>query len=875
MKYKYLLLFILSYIIVNPSYSNNNDPKASEESIVISGNARFTILTPELVRLEWSENSTFEDKASLVFINRKMPVVEFTADKKDGWIHIATSKLAISYKENSGKFSNENLQIKLKLNEETVTWKPGMVDNENLGGTARTLDGCVGGYDWDGNPVDLGQGILSRSGWSLIDDSKSHLFDGSEWNWVESRTDTTAQDWYFFGHGHNYKKALKDYTKVAGKIPMVPKYAFGYWWSRYWVYSDQELRELMNQFRSFDIPIDVLVIDMDWHETFGGLKDPMNPKMDETGHWLGWTGYTWNKSLFPNPERFLDWTNKNHLKTALNLHPASGIAPMEEQYNSFAKAFDFDTTGQKYIHYQMANKKWAQVYFDSVLQPMEQQGVDFWWLDWQQYPESKIVDGLSNTWWLNYTFYTDMEQRGTNRPLLFHRWGGMGNHRYQIGFSGDDRIDWRSLKYQTYFTPTASNVGYGYWSHDIGGHAASEYASDPELYVRWLQFGVFSPILRTHSAKISTIERRFWKYPNHFGMMKDLIHLRYSLVPYIYSAGYTAYTSGVSICRPMYYDYPSIDEAYDFKYQYMFGDDILVAPISDSISSKNNLANQTIWLLEGEWYDWYSGTLLEGGSTIERNFALDEIPLYIKAGSIIPMYPKISNLQESDNRYILAIVPGESGQTKIYEDDYSTNEYQQGLFAEIPVSHEKAATGQHHIKIEAVKGNYHGIDSTKKYEVRIIRSFPPQIVTVNGKQYAFSDEIKPGTYTYDGTTLTTNIILEESSIHEPIKIEVSYADKFSDYEHLLNGKAGQFRRLSQVVKDMKLEVARGNWWALMPEKVLEADRTPMAIQYNPEKVIEYLTKFESNYPLLGKDLLSHPDGRIEKVQVFINYLELN
>jgi alpha-glucosidase (family GH31 glycosyl hydrolase) len=117
---------------------------------------------------------------------------------------------------------------------------------------------------------------------------------------------------------------------VAGKIPMVPKYAFGYWWSRYWVYSDQELRELMNQFRSFDIPIDVLVIDMDWHETFGGLKDPMNPKMDETGHWLGWTGYTWNKSLFPNPERFLDWTNKNHLKTALNLHPASGIAPMEE-----------------------------------------------------------------------------------------------------------------------------------------------------------------------------------------------------------------------------------------------------------------------------------------------------------------------------------------------------------------------------------------------------------------------------------------------------------------------------------------------------------------------------------------------------------------
>ena len=862
-----LLYFTAFANIQAQSYS----PVANEKAVVKTKNARFTVLTPELIRMEWDRDGVFEDKASLVFLIRSLPVPEFKVEQTEDLLIIKTTALSLQYKINGSKFNSENLSVEYLLVNERKTWRPGMENPGNLGGTARTLDGCIGGHDWNGNPVDLGEGLLSRDGWALVDDSKTHLFDGSDWNWVENRIDTTAIDWYFFGHGLNYKKALYDYTQIAGKIPMIPRYAFGYWWSRYWVYSDQELKTLMQTFRSFDIPIDVLVIDMDWHETFGGLKDPHNPKMDETGHWLGWTGYTWNRALFPDPPKFLEWTRKNNLKTALNLHPASGIAPMEESYEAFAEKLNFDTTGQRYIHYQMANKEWAQTYFKIVLQPMEEYGVDFWWLDWQQYPESKIVDGLSNTWWLNYTFYTDMQLRGQKRPLLFHRWGGLGNHRYQIGFSGDDRIDWGSLKYQTYFTATASNVGYGYWSHDIGGHASSPLDRDPELYVRWLQFGVFSPILRTHSAKMASIERRFWKYPDHFAMMKDLVHLRYSLAPYIYTASWQTYNTGVSLCRPMYYDYPESDNAYQYKYQYMFSENMLVAPIAHEIDSSSMLAEQTLWLPEGEWFEWHTGSLINGGKEIIRDFALNEIPLYVKAGSIIPMYPKINHLQDDVNEYILSIVPGQKGKTVLYEDDGDTEEYKNNQFATTQI--ESLETEElYSITIFPTRGTYSGKPETKKYEIRLLRSFPPQSVLINGKPLEQSDNTTG--WHYNGHNLSTHIVLPEMKDDAEIAIIVTKNNKFKNKEYLLNNKTGKFKRLAKVMEDMKLEVARGNWWALMPDLVLAVDQTPVNIDYNPESIVSLLESFEANLPLVKDELLNHPDGRKEKVEVFVNFLEL-
>ena len=868
MRNSFKTCFLILCLLTTGVLFGQNNPAPNEAAVVTDEAVRFTVLTPQVIRMEWQAQEQFNDQASFVFINRDLPAPEFKVNRTKKWLTIKTDHLTLRYRRGSGQFDAENLSIKLKLNEKEITWQPGLQDDQNLLGTARTLDGATGGKQWNGEPVELEHGIISRSGWALINDTNNFLLDDSEWSWVQKRDHGAHQDLYFFGHGHDYKQALKDFVSMAGKIPVPPKYALGYWWSRYWVYSDPELRNLMKEMRSYGIPIDVLVIDMDWHETFGGLKNIHDPQIDETGHKLGWTGYSWNKNLFPQPEKFLQWTENFHLKTALNLHPASGIAPMEDQYKDFAKAIDFDASSNRYIRYQMADKKWAQAYFDVVLQPMEKQGVDFWWLDWQQEPESALVKGLSHTWWINHTFFTDMERRGSKRPLLFHRWGGLGNHRYQIGFSGDDKIHWESLRYQTYFTHTAANVGYGYWSHDIGGHSASEWSQNEELYLRWLQFGIFSPILRTHSAKMSSVERRFWMYPDLFPKMRELINLRYALVPYLYNAAREAHDEGLSILRPMYYEHPEKEDAYQQKYQYYFGNDMIVAPIADSISSANQLAERELWLPEGQWYEWFTGTMLEGDQVMRRKYALHEVPVFVKAGSIVPMYPKISHLQQEIDTLILKVFPGGNDELAYYEDDGESVDYQQKDFTITPIKSERSPSGMK-LNIAPTEGQYKGMNDSRSYEVHVVHALPPKSVMVNGQAYSYSEESKPGHWTYDAQNLEIKVILPTLSRSEAISVEVALDETTPQ---LLDGKKGQFARLSYAIGKMKVEVARDSWWATMPNSVLKAEQTPVMISYSPGQAQRLLRDFDNDYANMLNELGSHVNARKPVAAMWVKYL---
>ena len=856
------ILLLITYKIILA-----DDPVANPLAIVQAGEARFTILTPNLIRMEWSPDKTFENKASLVFINRNLPVPKFTKDDRTDWLIISTDYLTLRYKKNTGKFTPENLSISLNMNGNNIVWKPGLKDSLNLKGTTRTLDGTNGEKD-----VKLEDGLISRSGWSLIDDSDRLLFDGSaDWNWITNRIKSNNQDWYFFGYGHDYKKALYDYTLVAGKIPMPPKFAFGYWWSRYWTYSDNELRTLVQDIKNYDIPIDVLIIDMDWHETWG--LSNFETKIDPFNQPIGWTGYTWNKNLFPDPAKFLKWTDEQKLKTALNIHPASGIAPMEEKYDEFAKVIGFDTVGHKYIPFLIEDKKWTRTYFDVILHPFEKMGIDFFWLDWQQWIENKNVKGLSNTWWLNYVFFTEMEREGKNRPLLFHRWGGLGNHRYQIGFSGDTHITWQSLSFQPYFTSTAGNVGYGYWSHDIGGHYGGEPTS--EMYLRWIQFGVFSPILRTHYTKDATLERRIWKYADNFELMRDAIQLRYSLVPYIYTASRNAYDSGVSICRPMYYGFPEKQEAYDFKNQYMFGNEMIVAPITEKANEQTGLSEKKIWLPEGDWYELFTGSLLKGNNIINRQFTLNEIPLYIKAGSIIPMYPKISNLQSTIDTLLLTIIPGKNSETNIYEDDGTTSGYKSDQFAWTKVTKKVLNDGSMEIVIYPREGKFNNMSKERAYEICLPSSFPPSQVSVNDKTVLFSEEMKSNSWIYRALKVTTSILTEKLSSNKKIEIIIKWDDKVKGKENLLEGKAGLFGRIQKIIKLTKDEINKHDSISNAPELILKFAELPTRIQYNHKKIIQLLQEFENEKDNMYKQIINYPHSDSKVLGNIISLFSFN
>lgn len=839
---RFLALLTALACTLSPAIADN--PKADAKAVVTSGNARFTVLTPQLIRMEWSADGQFEDRATLTFVNRETPVPEFKVRESRSKLTITTPALTLTYLKN-GKFSDKNLKAVFTLNGREVVWTPGMENPQNLLGTTRTLDGA------DGSKLKepMEQGILSRAGWSLIDDSQRHVLtpDGSEWEeWIEARPEGDRQDLYLFAYGHDYKQALADYALVAGRAPMPPKYTLGYWWSRYWQYSDNEFVDLVNKLKSMDVPIDVLIVDMDWHETWG-LRKSNSPK-DEYGQRIGWTGYTWQKELFPSPANFLKWTENEELKVALNLHPASGIQPYEAVYDDFTKEYGWSEKG-KSVPFKIDERKWADAYFKTVLEPMERDGVDFWWLDWQQWKESKYTPGLSNTFWLNHTFFNHAERQNPGlRPFIYHRWGGLGSHRYPLAFSGDTYATWPMLAYLPYFTATASNVNYGWWGHDIGGHMfhKTQKATDPELYTRWLQYGVFTPIFKTHSTKDPRIERCIWCFPDHMFLMRDAIRLRYTLAPYIYNAARENYDTGVGMCRPMYYDYPESDKAYETPEQFMFGNDILATTITQPVDSITGLAPRTIWFPEGAWFDCATGSMYEGGRTEELHYTLAENPHYAKAGSIIPMNPAtVKNLQQPCDTLVLTFIPGGDGQLRHYEDDGMSQQYKTNYAVTTVTKKQEGNTVR--VRISPREGSFAGASDSRSYELRFPAVFPPKSVKVNGKELAYSRFPKAGEWTYDGYTLAPVIYTGTTACDAPVEIELAFDDYATAHQADLYGMSGVFKRCLALTVEFKTEQgAHSEPYLMLPEEYLRVSQCPNFILEEPFRIAEFIGAYAKN-----------------------------
>ncbi len=861
--------------------ASKDNPKANDKAIVTVGNARFTILTDRLVRMEWAEDGKFEDRATLGIVNRKLPVPTFKVKHSGKKVIISTDSLTLTYT-GEGKFDEKNLSVTFDMEDPSakkgvkkITWHPGMDDSGNLLGTTRTLDKCDGNKTIE--PYD--NGVASRDGWAIIDESNRQVFIPvkSDWkNWVAEREPGDRLDLYMFAYGHDYKAAVSDFTKIGGKIPLPPKFAFGYWWCRFWQYSDFEFTGLGKEIRSLSIPIDVMVLDMDWHETWS-LRRSNAPK-DEFGQRIGWTGYTWQKKLFPNPSNCLQDLHNLGLKTTLNLHPASGIQPYEEPYDRFVKDYLSRTSnydGPKgYINadsskapvpFRIDDENWANAYFNSVIHPFERQGVDFWWLDWQQWRTSKYTPGLSNTFWLNYTFFNDMvrqsESQGlyARRPMIYHRWGGIGSHRYQIGFSGDIYASWQALGYLPYFTSTASNVGYGYWGHDIGGHIQPKGVkeTDPELYTRWLQSGVFTPIFKTHSTKDLTMEKRFWVFPDHFDAMREAVRLRYDLSPYIYNAARQTYDTGISMCRPMYYDYPEANEAYEFKQEYMFGDDILATVVCEAADTLTGLAKRTMWFPAGnDWYDMATGSIIKGGQTTTLSYTINENPYYIKAGAIIPMASdNISSLQEKSNVLKLLVAPGDGeSETSIYEDDGTTQAYE----AEYAVTSVKKTSDASHVKVTVAprKGTFCGIDPTRRLKIVFEGVFAPEKVYVNGAEVPYSrfaehDEqtgtIKSAEWGYTGADLTATVYLPETSADEEVTIECIFNNYAASHQSLLNGKKGLMHRMMLLTPEAKLMFGKYiDAYMMLPDSFLSLAQCSSFINEDPQNAGKYLDAINPN-----------------------------
>lgn len=626
----------------------HTDPLAPTASVIAGDRWRVTVLTERLLRLEYSADGAFEDRPTQVVLDRNFPTPEFTVVRKGAGLLVRTPALTLEY--DGGPFSTGGLSVTPTAGENYhQLWRYGEVIPEvqvplNLGGTARTLDAVDG-------PCPLEPGLASTLGVFALDDSHSLAL--TEDGWVAPRRGDL--DLYVFAHGRDIAGAVRDFQRLAGPTPLLPRSALGNWWSRYHPYSAEEYRELLDTFEAEGLPFSVAVLDMDWH-----LVDiPAR-----YGH--GWTGYTWNRDLFPDPPAFLAELHDRGLAVTLNVHPASGVRAYEEPYRAIAARTGADADAEEPVVFNIGDPDFVGPYLEELHHPLEEQGVDFWWIDWQQGASSR-VPGLDPLWALNHVHLLDNARTG-KRPLILSRYAGPGSHRYPIGFSGDTVTTWESLKFQPYFTATAANIAYGWWSHDIGGHMWGY--RDEELTARWFQLGVFSPINRLHSTASRFATKEPWKFDAvHGAVMADSLRLRHRLIPYLYTMNERAHAAGEPLVRPLYWQDHRLETILGSRTTFLFGTELLVAAITDPADRRTKHAAVETWLPAGQWVDFFTGLRYEGGRLVRLHRPVASIPVLARAGAIVPLTAGNWLGVENPDALELRVFAGADGAFTLYEDD--------------------------------------------------------------------------------------------------------------------------------------------------------------------------------------------------------------
>ena len=653
---------------------------------------RFTVLSPTLVRLEHDRTQAFEDRPSLAVASRQWPPVDFALKEEPGLLEITTSDLRLRYVPRSGHFNPLNLRIELLRMAKPAVWRIGAKDRADLGGTRAGLDGITG-------PVRVGDGVLSREGWFVINDSHTPLF-GDD-GWPRPRANPAAQDLYFFGYGDNYAQGLHDYNELCGPIPLLPRWAFGVWFRPAGRHHSNELIAMVRQFRTRGWPIDVLVLD----------------------HWSrnGWGSYDWDPAYAPAPESFLKAAHDLGVKVALRVHPGGALLPADSRYGDVCDAVGWDPQRRGIIFFDISNQKEAAALLGSLVEPLQRQGVDFWWVDGTA---ATTMRWLPNLWWTNYLFNKLGMEAPAARNLILGRYAGPGSQRFPVGCTGDFALSWDVLTFLTWFTATAGNVGMVYWANPVGGQ---EYPKlDDQLVVRSVQFGAFSPVMLLtmppwlQSDAAATQAGRF-------------LRLRASLVPYLYSLAHGAHAEGTPLCKPMYIDFPQLEQAYDFKNQYILGQHLLVAPITEPAEEGSTETTKEIWFPPGTWTDLFTGRIVEGPSLLNYPASLDTMPVFARAGAIIPLEPPVEPKPGTSAPFLtIEVYAGDQGQFVLYDrDDAAAARAPAADPPQCTIAYTEGGR-ERTVRIGRPRGTLKGRPFRRRYEIRLSSFLPVQHVEVNG-----------------------------------------------------------------------------------------------------------------------------------------------
>ena len=761
----------------------------ARSAIVRDGPARFEVLTPTLIRMEYAPVGRFENRPTMTALRQPLPAPSFTARVSGGWRVIRTRLETLRYRLGSGPFTARNLELVFTVDGRRSTVHPSAAESgDNLGGWRRALDLLDA-------PVPLNDGLLSRSGWYVLDDTSTVLLTrGSPGFEPRPAHRGSYQDWYLFGYGHDYVRGLADLRALTGPAPLLPRSAFGVWFSRYWPYSEQDYHSLLATFRSQRVPFDTLSIDTDFKRESDPNFAPIAAAIaGAPGRPYSWDGWEWNASLFPDPSGFLRWAHSQGLSVTVNIHPS--ISTHDPKWASAnARSGGLRASGGECRIlladpnadcdvFDWTKPRQIDAYF-ALHQEFERDGVDFFWFDWCCDDSSAVAPGLTADTWLNSLYAARQRARGLRWPAFARigasyngapddgdsQSGGTGifaEHRSTIQFTGDTCATWSMLAFEAQLTAEEGNVGLPYVSHDIGsfhgeprngqcgtlGTSALTAHLPDNLYARWVQFGTFQPLDRLHSDHG---DRLPWQYgPAADAAAADALRLRDALNPYIYTLARRSYDTGLPITGALYLQWPQLAAAYDHPSEYMFGDDMVVAPVT----ADGDPAPMTVWIPPGTWVDYFTGNRYRGPGVNTLSVPLSQIPVLVRAGAIIPTQPYAPFTRPGPPRkVILSAYPGQRGSFTLYEDQGIGFGYTHGQQTWTTISQLRQG-GHSTVTIGAARGHFSGAPPARSWEVWLLGVSRPRSVRVGNRATRWSYD--PAS---DTLTVSTGLIPTQRSV---------------------------------------------------------------------------------------------------------------
>ena len=695
---------------------------------------RISILSDVLVRLEYSDIGYFEDRPTELVSCRNFPIPQMKVDQNDKILDITTKYFNLRYvKEsafNGNKYSpDSNLRIKL-INADNKEWYYTHPEARNYGGIVRGLDKTRDPFHDNVDVKDVKhvkqkiqdffyneKGLYSTDGFVSLDDSKSNFIaeDGSV-----IFNDKDRIDIYVFAYNKDFGNCLQSYFQLTGMPPLIPRYALGIWWNKNDFYHHTDLEKLVNDFNKHRIPLSILLIGDNWH-----LKDRNNLRRFNSG-------FTFNRELIPKPIEFVKYMHDRGIKFGLSLDPSEGIHPHEPKFEEVAKLVG--VADKQIIPFNVYDKDLVVGYFDHLVDPLYKVGADFFWINYRN-----LKDKATNSV-LSYYHFKDFTKMEGLRPLLLSRPSIYAPHKFPVLYSGETIVSWNTLKNIPYVNSTAANIGVSWWSHDIGGY--KDGIEDEELYMRYVQLGTYSPIFRFSAKYGRYYKREPWKWGIRTqNIVRDYCQERHKLIPYLYSEAYKYHKIGLPLCQPLYYQFPQIYDELDFRNEYYFGSELLVAPITKPKDLVMNRAVEKVYLPEGTWYDFKTGKKFVGNQRYVLFFKDEDYPVFAKNGSIICMAELEENLNvtNSPKSMEIHVFPGKSNAYNLYEDDGFTNLHKDGYYLLTRVDYNYLANN-YTLIIRPIEGKSGIIPDRRDYRVKFrnTREANEVIVYLDGQQIEYT-----------------------------------------------------------------------------------------------------------------------------------------